>query len=109
MLADWSEALVLCSTESPDGSFLLLVSFFIQYLMTLLLCTAIERNKLLQYSALYTVMTLIILLTHACLNNVDPDQTPQKAASDLVLHCLPVVYDTSTGSKNGLIQLLGYA
>ena len=26
---------------------------------------------------------------HACANSVDPDQTPQNAASDQGLHCLP--------------------
>ena len=35
-------------------------------------------------------------------NNADPDQMPQNAASDLGLHCLPLiqqVLDTSTGIK----------
>ena len=27
----------------------------------------------------------------ACANSVDPDQTPQNAASDLGLHCLPLI------------------
>ena len=26
---------------------------------------------------------------HVCVNSVDPDQTPQNAASDQGLHCLP--------------------
>ena len=37
----------------------------------------------------------------ACAISVDPDQTPQKAASDLGLHCLPQIQhtlDTSTWS-----------
>ena len=43
-------------------------------------------------------------------NSVDQDQTPQKAASDLGLHCLPIMQqfsDTSTGSETGLQQVSG--
>ena len=28
---------------------------------------------------------------HAWANSVDPDQTPQSAASDQGLHCLPII------------------
>ena len=38
-------------------------------------------------------------------NNVDPDQMLQNAASVLGLHCLPLVQQTSTINKNGLIQI----
>ena len=37
-----------------------------------------------------------------CANSVDPDQTPQNAASDLVLNCLPFIQkflDIPKGSK----------
>ena len=42
----------------------------------------------------YNYITVLILLTysdrHACANSEDADQTPQNAASDQGLHCLPL-------------------
>ena len=40
-------------------------------------------------------------------NSVDPDQMPQNAASDLSLHCLPLIQqflDTSSGSQMDLFR-----
>ena len=42
----------------------------------------------------------------ACANSVDPDQTPQNAASDQGLHCSPLIkhfLDTPTGIGKNII------
>ena len=49
-----------------------------------------------------TIFTLSFLDKHAWANNVDPDQMPKNVASDLSLHCLPLMdqyLDSLAGTK----------
>ena len=42
------------------------------------------------YYYYYVVFFFLLEITVVNANNVDPDQTPRSAASDLGLHCLPM-------------------
>ena len=48
------------------------------------------RFLFLGVSSLILVLSLIIENFVFNANSIDPDQTPQNAASDLSLHCLPI-------------------
>ena len=49
-------------------------------------------------------MLLSLKLSNGIANSVDPDQTPQNAASDLGLHCLPMslLRENATITKQSL-------
>ena len=46
-----------------------------------------------------TAMFTLIIRTDRSVNSVHPDQTPQKAASDLSIHCLPLIQQISEHTK----------
>ena len=46
--------------------------------------------KYLFISSNYSTYSKYLVIL-ACVNNVDTDQTPRSAASDLSLHCLPLI------------------